>query len=148
MTKLKGRDVSVSIEIDGGGKELLALSRDADVDVSCDVAEFTSPLSGRAKRNRAGRYSWTVNIGTLIEASNQPARLLELLKSGAALTLTMDVNLLDGSGENCVLRGNAVATRWAVGAPLQGLATFSTSFTGDGELSLSPKRNPTPGPRP
>ena len=148
MAKLKGRDVSVSIEIDGGGKELLALSRDADIDVSCDIAEFTSPLSARAKRNRAGRYSWTVNIGTLIEASNQPARLLELLKSGASLTLTMDADLPNGSGENCVLQGNAVTSRWAVGAPLQGLATFSTSFTGDGELSLSPKRNPTPGPRP
>lgn len=148
MAKHKGRDVSVSIEIDGGGKELLALSRDADIDVSCDIAEFTSPLSGRAKRNRAGRYSWTVNIGTLIEASAQPARLLELLKSGASLTLTMDADLLDGSGAYCVLQGNAVTTRWAVGAPLQGLATFSVSFVGDGELSLSPKRNPTPGPRP
>lgn len=148
MAKLKGRDVSVSIEIDGGGKELLALSRDADVDVSCDIAEFTSPLSGRAKRNRAGRYSWTVNISTLIEASNQPARLLELLKSGAVLVLTMDVDLLNESGFNCVLQGNAVTSRWAVGAPLQGLATFSASFAGDGELSLLAKRNPTPGPRP
>lgn len=148
MAKLKGRDVSVSIEIDGGVKELLALSRDADVDVSCDVAEFTSPLSGRAKRNRAGRYSWTVNIGTLIEASNQPARLLELLKSGALLTLTMDVDLLNESGVKCVLQGNAVTSRWTVGAPLQGLATFSVSFVGDGELTLAAKRNPTPGPRP
>lgn len=148
MAKRKGRDVSVSIEIDGGGKEIVALARDADIDVSCDIAEFTSPLSGRAKRNRAGRYSWTVNIGTLIEASNQPARLLELLKSGASLTLTMDADLLDGSGVNCVLQGNAVTSRWAVGAPLQGLATFSASFVGDGELSLLAKRNPTPGPRP
>lgn len=148
MAKLKGRDVSVSIEIDGGGKELLALSRDADVDVSCDVAEFTSPLSGRAKRSRAGRYSWTVNIGTLIEASNQPARLLELLKSGASLTLTMDVDLLNEAGNSCVLQGNAYTTRWAIGAPLQGLATFSASFVGDGELSLLPKRNPSPTPRP
>jgi predicted secreted protein len=148
MAKLKGRDVSVSIEIDGGGKELLALSRDADVDVSCDLAEFTSPLSGRAKRNRAGRYSWTVNIGTLIEASNQPARLLELLKSGAALTLTMDVDLLNDAGYKCVAQGDAVVTRWNFGAPLQGLATFSVSFAGDGELRLVTKRNPTPGPRP
>ena len=77
MAKLKGRDVSVSIDIDidGDGEELLALSRDADIDVNCDIAEFTSPLSGRAKRNRTGRYSWTVNIGTLIEASKQPARV-------------------------------------------------------------------------
>ena len=147
MAKLKGRDVSVSIDIDGNGKDLLALSRDADIDVSCDIAEFTSPLSGRAKRNRAGRYSWTVNIGTLIDASSQPARLLELLKSGASLALTMDADLSLGDGYNYVLQGNAVTTRWAIGAPLQGLATFSVSFVGDGELSLSPKRNPTPGPR-
>ena len=75
--KKKGRDVSVSFEIDGGGKEVVALARDADIDVSCDVAEFTSPLSGRAKRIRVGRYSWIVNISTLIDASDQPGRLLE-----------------------------------------------------------------------
>lgn len=146
--KKKGRDISVSIEIDGGGKEIVALARDADIDVSCDIAEFTSPLSGRAKRVRAGRYSWTVNISTLIEAGDQPARLLELLKSGGALTLTMDVDLLNESGFGCVLRGNAVTSRWAIGAPLQGLATFSASFAGDGELTLAAKRNPAPVPRP
>ena len=137
--KKKGRDVSVSIEIDGGGAEIVALARDADIDVNCDIAEFTSPLSGRAKRNRAGRYSWAVNIGTLIEASSQPARLLELLKSGASLALTMDADLSLGDGYSYVLQGNAVTTRWAIGAPLQGLATFSASFVGDGELTLAAK---------
>lgn len=147
MAKMKGRDISVSIDIDGDGNELVALARDADIDVSCDVAEFTSPLSGRSKRYRAGRYSWTVNIGTLIENSNQPGRLLELLKSGAALTLTMDANLLNEDNKQCTLQGNAVAQKWQLGAPLQGLATFSVSFIGDGELVMVPKRSPSPSPR-
>ena len=147
MAKLKGRDVSVAMEIDGGGLETIALSRDADIDVSCDVAEFTSPLSGRGKRYRAGRYTWAVNIGTLIEESNQPGRLLELLKSGAALTLTMDANLFNADGKRCTLQGDAVAQKWQLGAPLQGLATFSASFVGDGELNLVAKKSPSPPPR-
>ena len=147
MAKLKGRDVSVAMEIDGGGIETIALSRDADIDVSCDVAEFTSPLSGRGKRYRAGRYSWTVNIGTLIEASNQPGALLELLKSGGALTLTMDADLLNQDNKQCTLQGDAVVQKWQLGAPLQGLATFSVSFIGDGELKMVPKRSSSPSPR-
>ena len=142
--KLKGRDVSVAINIDDEGYEPIALSRDADIDVSCDVAEFTSPLSGRGKRFRAGRYTWIVNIGTLIDNSRQPGRLLELLKSGAALTLTMDADLLGTDGKRSTLQGNAVVQKWQLGAPLQGLATFSVSFIGDGELKLVPKRVPVP----
>jgi predicted secreted protein len=147
MAKLKGRDVSVAMEIDGGGLELIAMARDADIDVSCDVAEFTSPLSGRGKRCRAGRYSWTVNVGTLIDASDQPGVLLELLKSGGALTLTMDADLLNQDSKQCTLQGDAVVQKWQLGAPLQGLATFSVSFIGDGELKMVPKRSPSPSPR-
>lgn len=147
MAKLKGRDVSVAMKINGGGLETIALSRDADIDVSCDVAEFTSPLSGRGKRFRAGRYSWIVNVGTLIEASNQPGVLLELLKSGGALTLTMDADLLNQDNKQCTLQGDAVVQKWELGAPLQGLATFSVSFIGDGELIMVPKKRPSPPPR-
>lgn len=149
MAKLKGRDISVWVEIDGGDKELVALARDADIDVSCDIAEFTSPLSGRGKRNRAGRYSWRVNIGTLIDDSDQPVRLLELLKNGSALVMIMDADLLTGTsvGNKCTLEGTVVPQQWKIGAPLQGLATFNASFIGDGELRIVPKKNVVPSPR-
>lgn len=142
--KLKGRDVSVAIEINGEDRETIALSRDADIDVSCDVAEFTSPLSGRGKRFRAGRYTWTVNVGTLIDVGNQPGVLLELLKSGGALTLTFDANLRNENSKRSTLQGNAVVQKWQLGAPLQGLATFNVSFIGDGELRLVSKPTPVP----
>lgn len=148
MAKLKGRDVSASIEVDGGGREVIALARDADINIDCDIAEFTSPLSGRGKRYRAGRYSWSVNIGTLIDSSPQPALLLELLKSGGAVELTMSVGLPNSDGQICDLRGMAISRRWALGAPLQGLATFDVSFIGDGEIKLFVRRNPTPPVRP
>lgn len=143
--KLKGRDVSLSIEVDGEGKAIIAYARDCSIDVQCDIQEFTSPLSGRGKRYRSGRYSWNVDVGTLIEDSAQPAELLQLLKSGGAATITMDAKLpYDGS--LCALTGNVVVRTWNFGAPLQGLATFSASFVGDGELEIIPRRNIQPRP--
>ena len=145
--KLKGRDVSLAMEIDGGGKETIAYARDCSIDVQCDIAEFTSPLSGRGKRNRAGRYGWTVNIETLIADSEQPATLLECLENGIPVTLTMDAQLYYG-GRVYALQGNAVVKNWRDNAPLQGLATFSASFVGDGELRRYTRPNVGPGPRP
>lgn len=147
MTKIKGRDVSLAMEIDGEDIETIAYARDCSIDVQCDIAEFTSPLSGRGKRNRPGRYSWTVRIETLIANSEQPVVLLERLKEGLLVTLTMDVQLRKDAQWQ-TLRGEAVVQSWGENAPLQGLATFSASFVGDGELVIASKRNPQPPPRP
>lgn len=147
MTKIKGRDVSLAMEIDGGGMETIAYARDCSIDVQCDIAEFTSPLSGRGKRNRPGRYSWTVRVETLIADSEQPVVLLERLKDGLLVTLTMDAQLRKNAQWQ-TLRGEAVVRGWGENAPLQGLATFNASFVGDGELGIVSKRNPTPTPRP
>lgn len=139
MAKLKGRDVSVSIEIEADKVERVALARDADITVNCDVVEFTSPLSGRARRFRAGRYTWNINISTLIAESPQPVKLLKLLKSGGTLIITMEASLAGEDlieGDYYYLTGRAVPQMWKLGAPLQGLATFSVSLVGDGELEL------------
>ena len=146
MTKIKGRDVSLAMEVDGGGIETIAYARDCSIDVQCDVAEFTSPLSGRGKRNRPGRYGWRVRVETLIADSEQPVVLLERLKEGLLVTLTMDAQLRKDAQWQ-TLRGEAVVQSWSEGAPLQGHATFSASFVGDGELGIVSKRNPIP-PRP
>lgn len=137
--KLKGRDIGVSIEIEEGKVERVALARDADITASCDVAEFTSPLSGRARRFRAGRYTWNINISTLIAESPQPVKLLKLLKEGGTLIITMEAMLVGedlAEGDVYSLTGRAVPQTWKLGAPLQGLATFRVSLVGDGELEL------------
>lgn len=142
-----GRDVSLSYGFDGEGYEIIAYAKDCALDAQCDIQEFTSPLSGRGKRHRAGRYSWTVKIDTLIADSSQPAKLLEILKSGATVLLKMDAQL-PYSGGKYFLQGSALAQSWAYGAPLQGVATFSASFIGDGELNLSPTASRPPSARP
>lgn len=147
MTKIKGRDISLSMEVDGGGEEIVGYARDCSIEVQCDVQEFTSPLSGRGKRNRAGRYGWSVQIETLIGDSEQPYTLLTCLKSGAVVTLILEAKLYNG-GRYYLLRGDAVVQSCSEKAPLQGLATFSASFIGDGELNLVTERIPTPTPRP
>ena len=146
-TKQMGRDVSLLCDFDGEGYEVIAYAKDCAVDAQCDILEFTSPLSGRGKRHRAGRYSWTVKIDTLIADSSQPAKLLEILKNGVPVLLKMDVQLPYSGGKHS-LQGSALAQSWAYGAPLQGTATFNASFIGDGELNLTPTSSRPPIVRP
>ena len=142
MGKLKGRNVSVSID-----DEIVGLSRSCDISVSVDVAEFTSALSGRGKRNRAGRYSWNVNFETLIDGGSAQTSLLAVLKNGTPVKITMDAELRH-EGYNCVLQGYAIANSWTLNGPLQGVATFKASFVGDGELDIKTAPNSGITPRP
>ena len=147
MTKLKGRDVALKMKDEDGGYTPIAYSRDCDIAVSCDVAEFTSALSGRGRRFRAGRYTWNVNIEMLVADSEHPGALLLALKNGSILEIIMDVGLTV-DGVRTSLKGNVVVNSWAEKAPLQGLATCSAGFVGDGELEFYTYSTDTPPVRP
>ena len=143
--KILGKNVSLLIARDGEYVRV-ALARDCSVEVRCDVQEFTSALSGRGKRFRAGRYGWNVSVETLMEDGEQQASLLEALKGGERLTIRMDAQWAYG-GYTRVLQGNVLLTTWSEKAPLQGAATCSVNFVGDGELEVVTVKNTMPSPR-
>lgn len=133
--RAKGKNIALyRRSADGNGWTLLALSLSCDVAVSCDMAEFSSFLSGRAKRFRAGRYSWTITHEALVATEvADGGDLLAALKSGERLYVCMSLAHPDGTqhavGGWCLVGG------WQESAPMAGMATYKTSFQGDGELS-------------
>lgn len=143
--KILGKNVSLLIARDG---ELVrvALARDCVIEVQCDAQEFTSALSGRGKRFRAGRYGWNTQVETLMEDGEQQASLLEALKGGEVLTLRADTQWYY-KGFARVLQGNVIVQRWREQAPLRGAATCSATFMGDGDLDVIAVRNTMPSPR-
>lgn len=130
--RCKGKDIALYRAV-GDGFKRIALSLSCDVSASCDMQEFSSFLSGRAKRFRAGRYSWVMNVEALV-ADNEAdsSELLSALKTGTRLRVAM--SLYDPDGSTHAVLGWVLVSSWSEGAPLSGMATYKVSFQGDGEL--------------
>lgn len=134
MARLKGKDIAVYMaDSDTGAFTRIALSTGCEVQVQCDMIEFSSFLSGRAKRTRPGRYSWSANVDALVaDDDGCNTSLLEALKMGKRLYLSMCVAVPATTTHS--VRGWACVAGWKEAAPLAGMATYSVSFQGDGEL--------------
>ena len=134
--RLKGKDIALYRSIgDGNQYKRIALSLSCDVSASCDMQEFSSFLSGRAKRFRAGRYSWTVNSECVVADDVADGKeMLLALKTGTRLRIAMSVGLPDGTVH--AVSGWVLVAGWSEGAPLSGMATYKVSFQGDGELEI------------
>lgn len=132
--RVKGKDIAIYREVNGAFK-LIALSLSCDLNVSCDMQEFSSVLSGRAKRFRAGRYGWTMNIEALIaDEVDDSFELLKSLKVGTRLRVSMSLGAPNGSQH--AVAGYALVVTWSEGAPLAGMATYKAAFQGDGDLEI------------
>lgn len=131
--RLKGKDIALYRQSADGAYKLIGMSLSCDLSVACDMQEFSSFLSGRAKRFRAGRYSWTVNNEALVASDvADSGELLDALKNGTRMRIAMSVGLPDGSEH--VVSGWVLVAGWSKGAPLSGMATYKVAFQGDGEL--------------
>lgn len=130
--RVKGKDIAIYREV-GGTFRLIALSLSCDVLVSCDMKEFSSFLSGRAKRVRAGRYGWQMNCEAIVAVGvGDGEDLLAALKSGERLRISMSLHAPEASMH--AVRGWALVASWSESAPLAGMATYKVNFQGDGEL--------------
>ena len=133
--RIKGKDIAVyRASSETAQPQKIALSRDCDLAVQCDMQEFSSFLSGRAKRFRSGRYSWTLNIDALVaDDDGNNGELLAALKNGTRLFVTMSLGAPDGSSH--AVGGWALVSTWQETAPLSGMATYKVALQGDGELN-------------
>ena len=130
--KTKGRDILLYVE-DKGILKRVALSTNCGLSVQCDIAEFTNALSGRGKRVRPGRYSWQMNVDTLIDDSGSNVKpLLSCLLEGTRFLVTMQIDL-DGEAK-MPIRGYCYVQTWETKAPVQGMAACSAVLIGDGNL--------------
>lgn len=130
MARIKGKDIAIYRAQDETSEfELIGLSTNCEVQVSCDMVEFTSFLSAGAKRVRPGRYWWTMSLDKLVAEGDG---LLDALRDKQRLFVCMSLGLPSGSPHS--VRGWAYVTSWGEVAPLSGMATCKATLQGDGVL--------------
>lgn len=128
--RLKGRDVILRVD-----NVPVALSRSCSLNISCDMTEVSSFLSGRAKTFVAGRYSWEVSCESLLSFAGSEIDLLECVKNGAKKTISMTADI---GGKEVGLTGDVLVASLNVAAPLENMATYTAGLQGTGELHALP----------
>jgi predicted secreted protein len=126
--RVRGKDVMLYIN-----DAPVALSTGCSLEVSCELAEKSSFLSGRAKCFIAGRYEWSVSCDKLFSAADFSA--LEMLKHGQEVTISMSAKI---GGETYGLTGTALVSSWNSNAPAENMASSKIALQGSGELSALP----------
>lgn len=135
MTRVKGKDVLLYAGVDIGEPEILGMSTSCDMTVTVDIKEFTSFLSGRAKRTRPGRYSWQVNT-ELIVADGDAARTTLLQSATIGRLLKLRMTLGDTMAYGNTIQGNVYVGSFRLTGALGDMARCSVTLIGDGPLKL------------
>lgn len=137
VKKIKGRNVFLYWR-DAGLEEysVIAYSTGCDLQISADVTEITSPLSGRAKTFKAGRYTWMMSCEGIVAHEGGSISLGEFLprmQAGTPLFLSFRA-IIDGDKEEDVF-GQAFVVSYSESASLGSMHSYSVSFQGSGELT-------------
>lgn len=132
--KLQGKDLLLYIGQEGGGYTLVGLSTSCEIDVTADMKDVSSLLTGRHRSVRPGRYSWQVSCDALVDPANtMTMTLLECLCQGRRLTVTTNIRV--GQSEHRV-NGQVYVSSWRETAPLGSMVTYSVTLVGSSPLKI------------
>lgn len=133
--KLLGKDVALYTRV-GTWVQELGFSTSCDLQIACDMEEFTSVLSGVAKRFRPGRFSWTMSCDAVVETTSEAEIVLfQCITQRKAIVVSMNVQMPDSS-EWLSISGNAYLTSYTLNGAVGSLATYKVSLQGDGDLNF------------
>lgn len=127
--RVLGKDVALYVN-----SVLLGLSTSCELNIDCDISEFTSVLSGNAKRNRPGRYGWTVSC-EMVEDDSDTAMpsFLSAIQQRATLTVSMEI-APPGATVPQRYYGNVCVQNCRLSGALGSMATYRVTLVGDGPL--------------
>jgi TP901-1 family phage major tail protein len=130
--KIAGVDVLVSV-MDAGVPKVIGGQSGATLNRSTNLIEVTSKDANGWAESVAGVRSWSVECEGFIVEDDQALDLLEQtwLNNG-----TVDVEIAMPSGKK--YSGKALIEDFPVEFPQDDAVTFSITFTGTGELTITP----------
>lgn len=112
----------------------LGFSTSCDIQVTCDMQEYTSLLSRGAKRVRPGRYSWQMTADVMMDSSTgADIEFLSVLTGRSKITVVMQVDTPDSSRS---IAGQAYVQTWRLTGAIGSMATYNVTLVGDGPLSF------------
>lgn len=133
--RVRGKDVALYAGIEGENGVLLGLSKSCSLQASCDMKEFSSILSGRAKRMRPGRYGWSVDAEVVTDdADPSGITFLTALREGRRMTVSMSIEI-PGSAVTKRFYGDVCVQTWKLSGAIGSMSTYAVTLTGDGDLN-------------
>lgn len=132
--RVRGKDVALYAGLEGEGGVLLGLSKSCSLQVNCDMKEFSSVLSGRAKRMRPGRYGWSVDTEVVTDDTDPSGiTFLRAIREGKSMTVAMSIEV-PGSATTKRFYGAAYVQAWKLTGAIGSMSTYTVTLTGDGDL--------------
>jgi len=117
---------------------LIAYAKTATFKRSVNMIDTTTKTSAGVAGSKPGLRSWTCNIDGLVAYdSSANAEFLDGLVTGRTLCTIKFKPTGTGKTGNAQWVGNCYIDSFEVSAPMEDAMTFSASFTGDGELTIS-----------
>jgi predicted secreted protein len=113
--------------------ELVGCQKDSDLDISFDQIDATCKDNDGAKKTLPGQVSWSINMDA-VQVYND-ANGFQSLVAASLNKNSVAVMWSTGAEGDPVYSGNAYITKLNAKAPLNDVATYSVTFSGDGPLS-------------
>lgn len=127
--KLRGEDM-VLFRLVGGDWKAIALSTNCEMDVTADVVEVGTPLTGRSKRMRPERMRWTLTSDHVFAIDE--AAWLGAVESDEPMRVLMGVRRNEHVSKPIVIQGDVLAMRVQSGAGKGEKVHWTAEFVGDG----------------
>ena len=111
-----------------GTDPVIAAAKSCTINIKYDLIEKASSSQQNAKEYIYGRYEWDLTVDHLVVSSNEFQGLS--LAGGQRLLISVVVN-------NVRKKGYVLCPQAGLSAPVNGLATGSVTFKGDGPFDIT-----------
>lgn len=116
-----------------GTTPVIAAAKNCTINIKYDMIEKASSTQSTAKEFITGRYEWELTVDHLVVASTtgRPNTEFEGIKlAGQRVLISVVIN-------NVRKKGYVIVPQAGISAPVNGLATGSVTFKGDGEFDIN-----------
>jgi hypothetical protein len=110
-----------------GTTPVVAAAKNCSINIKYDMIEKASSTQSTAKEFITGRYEWELTVDHLVVSGSeyQGIRL-----AGQRVLISVVIN-------NVRKKGYVIVPQAGISAPVNGLATGSVTFKGDGEFDIN-----------
>lgn len=110
-----------------GTTPVVAAAKNCSINIKYDMIEKASSTQSTAKEFITGRYEWELTVDHLVVSGSE---YQGLTLAGQRVLISVVIN-------NVRKKGYVIVPQAGISAPVNGLATGSVTFKGDGEFDIN-----------
>lgn len=110
-----------------GTTPVVAAAKNCSINIKYDMIEKASSTQSTAKEFITGRYEWELTVDHLVVSGSE---YQGITLAGQRVLISVVIN-------NVRKKGYVIVPQAGISAPVNGLATGSVTFKGDGEFDIN-----------